>query len=54
MGIELLHLAGNWITFVGIAAFYVAPRGWYPKPDEYAPAGSSSGWFAGYRANGSA
>jgi hypothetical protein len=27
-GTELLHLFGNWIAFVGIAAMYLALRGW--------------------------
>jgi hypothetical protein len=31
-GVELLHLAGNWITFTGIVALYVAMRGWHIEP----------------------
>ncbi len=27
-GMELLHLVGNWITFVGLIALYVASRSW--------------------------
>jgi enediyne biosynthesis protein E4 len=31
-GTELLHLSGNWITFVGIAAAFLALRGWNTDP----------------------